>query len=168
MGGHNLRYASLIEALGETAEKLSAHQNGVALDKAELEGLCAQLQNRLQEAETLTSTLSGMVSTIEQELQENREPKSLDNQVDIDAPVISPKVAAHLSEIDHVIAQHRDTHKLEETNYTDLIYLADERLEGFDRAIQALFRDDNASKVRHQARTDKGPGGIVITMPALF
>jgi len=64
MGGHNLRYTSLIQSLGETAERLSEHQAGVALDKTELDGLCTELQNRLQEAEAMALTLSGLVSTV--------------------------------------------------------------------------------------------------------
>ncbi|MDF1684991.1 MAG: hypothetical protein P1U36_10110 [Legionellaceae bacterium] len=168
MGGHNLRYASLIKALGETAEKLSAHQNGVALDKTELDGLCTELQSRMQEAEALTSTLSGLVSTVEQELKENSAPDLLDIQDDIEEPVISSQVAAHFSEIDDKIALHREMNQSSEDRHAALIQRADERLEGFEQAFQELLRADNTSKARNQARPEKGSGGIVFTMPSLF
>ena len=140
----------------------------MTLDKAELDGLCTALQNRLQEAETLTSTLSGLVSTVEQELQENITPESLDIQSEVEEHAISPQVAAHLSEIDDVIALHRKSHQPYEDRHAALIQRADERLEGFEQAFQELLRADNTSKARNQARSDKGPGGIVLTMPSLF
>lgn len=168
MGGNNLHYIELTDALGKIAEKLSAHQNGVALDKAELDGLCTELQIRLQEAEAFTSTLSGLVSEVEQEIKENSTSESLGIQGDIEAPVISPQVAAHLTEIDHVIAQHRKNYQLDEDHHIHLVQDAGERLEGFERAFQGLLQADNASKARHQARSDKGPGGIVLTIPSLL
>jgi len=168
MGGHNFQYTTLIQSLGETAARLSAHQEGVTLDKAELDGLCTELQKRLQEAETLTSTLSGLVSTAEQELNNHASSESLDHQGKVEAPSISPQVAAHLSEIDDVIALHRKTHQPNEDRYAAMVQRADERLDGFDRALQELLRADNASKSRHQTRSEKGSGGIVLTIPSLF
>jgi ABC-type transporter Mla subunit MlaD len=168
MGGHNLQHTALIQSLGETAARLSAHQEGVTLDKTELDGLCTELQNRLQEAEALTSTLSGLVSTVEQELNNHASSESLNPQGEVEVPSISPQVAAHLSKVDDVIALHRETHQSNKDYHADQVQRADERLDGFDRALQELLRADDASKARHQARSDKGPGGIVLTMPSFF
>lgn len=68
MEEQNLRYASIIGALGNTAKKLAAHQGEVALTEVEIEMLAEELQNSLNEAKALCSVLSGVVSEVEQQV----------------------------------------------------------------------------------------------------
>tara|TARA_R110002126_G_scaffold247974_1_gene390834 strand:- start:10886 stop:11938 length:1053 start_codon:yes stop_codon:yes gene_type:complete len=169
MRGHNLRYTSLIEALGEVAEKLSAHQNGVALDKAELDGMCTELQNRLQEAEALTSTLTGLVTTVEQELKTHVSSESLGLQGgDVEAPSISDKTAAHFTEIDREIELHRNPNKVASTSHTVSVSHADEDFSDFDQALKEIQRADSVSKACHQSRSEKNSGGYAFAFPSLF
>jgi len=162
MGEHNLCYTSLIESLCGIAEILSAHQDGVVLDKAELDGLCTELQNRLQEAEVLTSTLSGLVSTVDQELKHHASPGSLEHKDEVEAPCVSEKTAAHFSEIEREIALHRKSRVVMNSRNTAH---DDQALSATDQEIQKLLQENNARKARRQ---DKNPGGIVLTMPSLF
>jgi len=62
---HNLRYASVIEALGETAKKLEAHEGEVSLNEVEIKSLSAEFQHSLQEAQSLCDVLSRAVSVTE-------------------------------------------------------------------------------------------------------
>jgi len=62
---HNLRYASVIEALGETAKKLEAHEGEVSLNEVEIKSLSAEFQHSLQEAKSLCDVLSRAVSVTE-------------------------------------------------------------------------------------------------------
>ena len=168
MGGHNLRYTSLIQSLGETAKRLSAHQEGMSLDKAELDGLCTELQNRFQEAEVLTSTLSGLVSTVEQELAHNITPESLELQDEVEAPGISQQTATHFSEIDREIELLRKPNKATNTHKKVPMNQTDEDFSDIDQALTELLRADSTSKARHMTRSDKSSGGIVLTIPSLF
>jgi|GEM_PF-1955068 len=168
MSGHNLRYESLIEALGETAKRLLAHQEGVALDEVELNGLCSELQHRLQEAEVLTSTLSGLVSTVEQELAHNMTSELLDPQDEVHAPAISHEAAVHFSKIDRELELLRNPNKAMNTSNTAPVHQNDEDFANFDQAMQALLRADNVSKGCHQSRQDKSSGGYTFVVPSLF
>ena len=97
---HNSRYASVIDSLKKTAEKLSKHEGDVALNVVEIEQLYLDLKSTLNESQTLASTLSGLVSEVEQELKGSSKPKAENHQNDVEAPSVSAQVEADFSGID--------------------------------------------------------------------
>ena len=97
---HNLRYASVIDSLKNTAEKLSRHEGDVALNEVEIELLYSDLKSNIHESQTLASTLSGLVSEVEKELKSSPKPKEGNHQDDVEAPSIAAQVEADFGDID--------------------------------------------------------------------
>lgn len=100
MGGHNEKYASAIDALKKTAEKLSSREDDIALDEAEIERLYGDLKNTLHESEGLASTLSGLVSDVEQELKGSAKAKKDNHRDDAESPSVAAQVEASFDDID--------------------------------------------------------------------
>lgn len=96
--GKNLRYDSIIESLGDVADKLSSHQNEAALTDVELKTISVALQNNLHEAKALCEVLSTAVSSVEQ-------PTTEDLPEDATSEVVSQHVSPSLEQADKAISE---------------------------------------------------------------
>jgi hypothetical protein len=80
--GHNLRYTAVIDSLENVAKQFLEHQTGVALTEVELDKLSTEFQLSMDNAKKLCSTLSSLVSSVEQERQHNVVEESQDETDD--------------------------------------------------------------------------------------
>ncbi|MDX2346461.1 MAG: hypothetical protein QNK11_06300 [Legionella sp.] len=158
MEKQNLRYASVIDTLGETAKKLAEHQDGLALNKAELGKLCSELQSSLKETQAFSSTLSGLVSTVEQALKGHEAFKS-----EVKVPSLSKQVETEFGEIDREIALLLHPDKTPKANTASPGKQIDEDLADIDQALAALKQ---ASKESHLTKTGES-GQSYYTYPPM-
>jgi len=163
--GQNVSYALMIESLGNITEKLSQHQGNMALNEVELGMLSLELHNSLTEAKALCTKLSGLVSTVAEEME--------DNQASPDAqpaqPVhMSKQVEEDLDAFDREIEALAEPGKKSNLNTTSSVSHADEDLNDIDEALHELQRADKASKEAHVTQVNQKQDGRVFTIPHLF
>ena len=164
----NLHYASLLESLGKTAEKLSKYQGDMVMSEEELRVLSLELQTSLDEAKLLSSTLSGLVSTVEQELNLNVAPKSPDQPDAVEISSILEQVETGFSAIDREIELLLNPEKLPNVNVAVSVSQPDEDLSDIDQALQALQQADKVSKEAHVTQMSQSREKLVSSIPHLF
>jgi hypothetical protein len=145
-----IRYASILDSLSQSAEKLVEHQAQVNLDEQVLGSLSSELRQRFHEASDLCTMLSSYVAAAQHELKEKGVSEHPDK---VEALVMKQQVEEGFSSLDREIElllgsdDEPDAHIGREE---------DKDLMAIDQALEALKQADDKSKRSYVENRSKG------------